>query len=397
MGLAGGQGREAKRPALSVTESRIVGGRPRAYRFGMRLLAALLAVGLIASACTPPRDLTAATTSAPSVQPAVSAQPTPEPTTAATSSPTVAVASPEPATQVPEYPVTTSAAAFPLDPSLTLRAAAINDDAVTFVRSGIERYLDMLDHFRATGATNRNALTLTGKFGDAVFYGMKASQDVERKFAIGSLHVDRYLVKPWGTRALAEATVTILDKATSGSLPDQTETGRLRLVGDRLFVVDAWDYASGGWFNGPTLMTADELRKEVVWATTTYLGAETWLPGSPPVASGDESTPFSRARHAYLAALDRTATPSRVFESVTVQIERYETFSEIRDGLATVRITGTFATKDRAGRVSRTPFDRTLRVLFGNWIPEVVDEQVTPGVWLSGGDLALAVRDINAA
>ena len=144
-----------------------------------------------------------------SVQPTLSIQPTAEPTIA-----TAPSAAPEPAARIPEYPLTVSTAAFPLVPSLALRAAPINDDAIAFVRSSIERYLDMLDHFRATGATNRNALSLSGRFRDAVFSGMKASQDVERKFAIGSLRVDRYLVKPWGTRALAEATVTILDKAT---------------------------------------------------------------------------------------------------------------------------------------------------------------------------------------
>ena len=78
-------------------------------------------------------------------------------------------------------------------------------------------------------------------------------------------------------------------------------------------------------------------------------------------------------------------------------IERYETFSEIPDGLATARINGTIATKDPAGRVTRAPFARTVRVFFGNWIPQVVDEQATGGVWMSGGDLALAARDINAA
>ncbi len=298
---------------------------------------------------------------------------------------------------MPEIAVAVSPAAFPLVVSLALRPAPIDDEAALFVRSGIERYLDTLDHFRATGATNREALTVYGRFGDAVFDGIKASRDIERKFVIGSLHVDRYLVKPWGTRAVAEVSVTILDRAVDGSLPDQTETGRFRLVGDRLFVADAWDYASGDWFNGPTPMTSAEVREAVTMTTAHHLWIESWVPGSAPVTFGDESTPFWRARHAYLAAIDPTGTPWRTFEDVKASIERYETFSDIRDGLATVRVSGTIVTQDASMKTSRTAFERTLRILFGNWIPEVVDEQVAPQIWLSGGDLALALRDVNAA
>jgi len=144
-------------------------------------------------------------------------------------------------------------------------------------------------------------------------------------------------------------------------------------------------------------MPPGEVRDGVSWRTAHHLLFESWVPGSAPVTFGDESTPFWRARHAYIAALDRTGTPWRTFEDVKATIERYETFSDIRDGLAIVRVSGTIVTKDASGKSSRTALDRTLRVFFGNWIPEVVDEQITPGVWLSGGDLALALRDINAA
>jgi hypothetical protein len=353
----------------------------------VRLIAASLVCALLASACAARQP--EAAPSASSVPSAPSAEVTrtlPEPT------PYVA-----PAAQAPEVQVIVATAPFPMSPTLALRAAPVDEEANGYVRGSIERYLDTLDHFRATGATNRQALTVYGRFGDAVFKGIKASQDVERKFVIGSLRVDRYLVKPWGTRAVAEATVTILDKTVNGSLPDQIETGRLRLVGDRLFVSDAWDYASGGWFNGPTPMTAADVRDAVTATTAHHLRLESWVPGSAAVTFGDESTPFWRARHAYIAAFDRAAISWRTFEDVTASIERYETFSEIRDGLATVRLGGSIVTKDASGQARRTPFERTLRILFGNWIPEVVDEQIAPGVWLSGGDLALALRDINTA
>lgn len=353
----------------------------------MRLALRGILAALLAVACAPQ----------PSVGPSALPTSTSEATLAASPSPAATPAAPVESTRVPEIAVAVSEAAFPLEPTLALRPAPIDDAKTESVRGSIARYLETLDHFRATGATNREALTVYGRFGDAVFNGIEASRDVERKFVIGSLRVDRYLVKPWGTPAVAEVTATILDRAVNGSLPDQTETGRFRLVGDRLFVADAWDYASGGWFNGSTSMTAAEVREAVSSTTAHHLLLESWVPGSAPTTFGDESTPFWRARHAYIAALDRTATPWRTFEDVKANVERYETFSDIRDGLATVRVNGTIVTKDASMKTSRTAFERTLRVFFGNWIPEVVDEQITPGVWLSGGDLALAQRDVNAA
>ena len=350
---------------------------------------------LALTSCAPRDQARAAPTqvASPSSEPTSSAQPSVEVSLAPAPTPAV----PSETARVPQIPVAVSSAPFPLEVTLALRSAPVDEEASRWVRGGVERYLEMLDHFRATGATNREALSVYGRFGDAVFNGIKASQDVERKFVVGSLRVERYLVKPWGTRAVAEATVTILDKAVNGSLPDQTETGRLRLTGDRLFVSDAWDYATGQWFNGTSAMTAAEVREGVGWTTANHFAFENWVPASAVATFGDESTPYWRARHAYIASFDRTAIPSRTFEDVHATVQRYETFADIRDGLATVRVTGTIVTKDAVGKTLRTPLERTLRIFFGNWIPTVVDEQVTPGVWLSGGDLALAERDVNAA
>ena len=52
---------------------------------------------------------------------------------------------------------------------------------------------------------------------------------------------------------------------------------------------------------------------------------------------------------------------------------------------------------DAAGRMQRQPVAGRVKIFMGNWIPEVVDEEVTPGVWRSGGDLALAEIDVNRA
>jgi hypothetical protein len=361
----------------------------------VRLVLGVVLAALAVGACTARDQARPAPTQ--SASPSSEATATAEPTTVVAVSPAPTAGVPSETARVPEIPVAVSSAPFPLEATLALRPAPVNEEATGWVRGGVERYLEMLDHFRATGATNREALSVYGRFGDAVFNGIKASQDVERKFVIGSLRVDRYLVKPWGTRALAEATVTILDKAVNGSLPDQTETGRLRLIGDRLSVSDAWDYDTGRWFNGPSVMSAAEVRDAVAGTTANHFALESWVPASAVVSFGDDSTPYWRARHAYIASFDRTAIPSRTFEDVHATVERYETFADIRDGLATVRVTGTIVTKNAAGVTQRAPFERTLRILFGNWIPEVVDEQVTSGVWLSGGDLALAARDVNAA
>jgi hypothetical protein len=303
-----------------------------------------------------------------------------------------------PAVRVEPPSVTVSTAAFPMPNTLVLQSKAIDEDRQATVRRGIERYLEALDRFRDSGATKLDELwAISGHFRDVVAAGMAASATpgVKRTFALGSFRIERFLVKTWGTNALAEVTATIFDRAVDGSAPDQVETGRLRLTGDRLTVVDGWDNANARWFNGPTPMTAATVREQIAAPIGFLLAQETWIPGSEIEtalgASGE--TPYQRARHEYLVALDRTKTPSRTFADVTATVERYETFSEIRDGLATVRVAGTVITTDAAGQTQRAHFERGVLILFGNWIPEIVDEEIAPGRWLSGGDLALGVRD----
>src|SRR5207237_5984259 len=101
----------------------------------------------------------------------------------------------------------------------------------------------------------------------AVVAGMSASgtSGVKRKFAIGSFKIDRLLGKPWGTRAVVEVTATILDKAVDGSVPDQSETGKLRMIGDKPTVVDGWDSANGRWFNGPQVASPSDGRNVAFW------------------------------------------------------------------------------------------------------------------------------------
>jgi hypothetical protein len=349
----------------------------------------VFAMALVMAACAAPAATPPA--AAPSVE--VTATPTPVPS----ASPEAA---PVPSANLESPKVAFATTPFPLV-AAALRVAPINVEAEAVVRTGLVNYLDSLDRFRETGATDRKQLYLSGTFGDAVFAGMSASvtPGVKRKFDLGSFKIDRFLVKPWGTRAVVEVTATILDKAVDGSAPDQTETGRLRMIGDKPAVVDGWDGANRRWFNGPQLMTPDELRTDIAPTLGFLLRGESWVPGSALETSfgagGD--TPYFKARHEYLNKLDRMTTPSRTFADVSATIERYETFNEIRDGVATVRLNGTVVTTDSSGRTSREPFERRARVLIGNWMPEVVDEQIGTGTWLSGGDLALGVRDQNFA
>src|SRR5438552_1236757 len=253
---------------------------PLTYRSRMR--PGLLVLALVTAACgASPREGANVPTAAPSSEVAVSPPGLPSAELAASPAPTSA-----PSASVESPRVQFSATPFPLVAS-SLRVAPIDDEAGAVAGTGLLNYLESLDRFRETGATDRTQLYLEGRFGDAVFAGLRASATpAKRKFALGSFKVDRLLVKPWGVRAVVEVTATI---------------------------------------------------------------------------------------------------------------ERYETFNEIRDGVATVRLNGTVVTTDSSGRTARAPFERRAVVLIGNWMPEVVDEQITGATWLSGGDLALGVRDHNFA
>lgn len=266
-------------------------------------------------------------------------------------------------------------------------------------RLGVQQYLEALDRYRDSGFDASQLGLEKGPFRDAVVAGLRSSATpgVRRKLEIERLEVLRRYTKPWGTQALVDVSVTIVDRDVAGVAAAQRESGVLRLTGDdRLYVRDAWDGTR--WLNGNPL-TADAIRQAVVDPLGFYLRLESWVPGSAAEQwrTGDEATPFTTWRAQRLAAIDRTQVVSRTFDGVTARIERYDTFAEISSGLATVRLAGTLVTADAAGRVTRTPFERRVRVfLFGNWMPEVVDEEVA-GEWISGGQLALEKVDINRA
>jgi hypothetical protein len=363
----------------------------------MRIL--LCAVVLVSTACAAASDRVAATPAAP---------PPPESAAvvwAAPVAPTVEPsASPAPATAVrlPESTVTVSSAAFPVVRSMVLRTAPLDEPATDAARAGVERYLAGLDAFR-DGGFDASQLGITGRFRDVVAAALRASATpgIKRAFVLGSLRMQRHLVKPWGTHAITDVSATIIDRAVDGSAADQVETGTLRLKGDRRLVVsDGWDAAAGRWFNGAAPIDAERIRQQVVDPLGFYLRLESWVPGSTPEGwrEGDEATAFWTARRSIVTALDHTGIASRVFDGVIATVERFETFADVDSGLATVRLTGTIVATAPSGEVRRASFERHLRVfLFGSWMPEVVDEQTADGGWLSGGKLALEKIDIDRA
>lgn len=338
------------------------------------------------------------------IAPPASPPPTPEPTYAGA---TLPAASPEPtapsqttSSRPSEPTITVSTGPFPIETSLKLRTSNTPED-IAAARSAVSLYLMTLNSYRDGGSASQ--LQITGRFRDAVAQALadSATPGVKRRLELEFLRIDRLLVKPWGVRAFAEVTATIVDRVVEGSGTDQREVGRLRLSGDRLRVSDGWDYPNGRWFNGsgPDGRSSESVRSAVAQPLTFFLGLQQWAPGSPAETwRAGEPTPFSAAHAKRLAAIDRTQVTSRLFEDMRATVERFETSADEAAGIATVRLTGTLLTADAGGRTSRAPLERRLKVfLFGGWMPEVVDEEIAPGVWLSGGDLALERIDVNRA
>ena len=282
---------------------------------------------------------------------------------------------------------------FPIMTTLRLKLAVVDETVVSAARYGVERYLESIDAYR-NGTSP--ALPITGAFLAAVSVALKesATPGVKRHFELESMTVDRHVQKPWGTHAYVEVTATIVDRAVDGSAPDQRETGKLRLTGDKLFVTDGWDYDNQRWFNGFAALPLDQVRAGVSEAVQNYVFQESWSQGGVPILSG--GTPYWTARAERLRAIDTTKVTSQFFENVAATIDQFETIDGIWSGVATVHVTGTIVTTGPSGIV-RTPLDRHLRAfVLGNWSPEIVDEQVGSD-WVSGGVLALDQVDTNRA
>lgn len=349
----------------------------------------LIAAVLMLAACAPVSQ------PAPTPVPATGvSEPSAGGTITPTSSPT-ATAAP----QLSDLVVALASTPFPIEPTFVLTRSAVAPGDEEAARWGVEEYLAALDRYRDNG----DHLPATGAFGKAVAAALAESRalGVQRKFLLESLRIESLYRKPWGTQALVDVRVTIVDRAVDRSSPDQREGGLLRLSGDRrLRVIDGWNDSTGRWFNGRVADDPTELRELITPALAFHLRRESWVAGGPVETNATnlgESHPFEKARAAYLATFDRAVTRSRLFTDVTGTIERHDTFAEMPGGITTVRYAAIVTTTDAAGRTQRQTVTGRVKIFMGNWIPEVVDEEVTSGVWRSGGDLALAEIDVNRA
>lgn len=285
---------------------------------------------------------------------------------------------------------------FPITTTFALKSVPIDAAVNERVRNAVQFYLHQLRWYREDG--NVNNLPITGRFAEVVKAGLDATDasGIERTLVLESLVVERYLVKPWGVPALAEARVTIVDTAKDRSAPDERETGRLRLTGDRLFVVDGWDAANQRWYNDEKTTRLEEtsVRRYVIDPIKNHLRIESWAGGSA-AESGfgpSQEDPYTKARSAYLKLLDRSKV-SRLFSDVTARIEKLETFPDLPEGLVTVRLMGKVTTIDLQARAETQTFERTVVVAITSSLHTIVDEQVSPGVWMSGGDLMSVLRE----
>lgn len=360
---------------------------------------AMVAVLMLVTACSP---ATTAPSPSATVNATASATSTPQVTATSAPSPTLQPTPSPVATPLPSIDVVSVKVApgnFGIVTDLLLKPAAVDAQLVRAASAGVDVYLNAIDMYR-NGVSP--ALPITGPFLAAVSVALKesATPGVQRKFELLSLKVDRHFVKPWGTHAYVDVTVSIADRAVGGTAPDQFETGQLRLMGDRFRVTDGWDEEHGRWFNGFRPLALQDVRDQVGPAIDMYLRMESWTPTAAPLdwRTGSDALPFLKARAATLSAIDRTRIASRLFEGTTATIERFDTIDGLWSGLATVRLNGTLVTAGPDGKAQRAPFERRVKVfMFGSWLPEVVDEEASPGVWLSGGDLALDQVDVDRA
>lgn len=348
-----------------------------------------------------PSPSDAPATAGPTATVAVTAEPTatPLPTPSTTPAPAPLVT---PRIDPPK--VTLIGAGFPVSgPSQKLVRTAPIENSDMQARFAVDEYLGRLNTYRKNAFDEGHLAkwSLRPPFLTVVTSSVResATAGVEREFVLESLRIDAAYQKPWGVQALLDVTVTIRDKVLSGRASDELETGRLRLGGDRrMQVIDGWNYAQGRWWNGFPALSNDLVAQGLEHTIGWHLHSETWIPGMPPVTYfGPVETPFFKSRSAWLGSFDRSRVASRALESVTAQVTDFETLTELGDGFVNVRVRGTVIATDPAGTTTRTPFDRLVRLFQQSWgYPAahlVVDEEASPGVWRSGGQIAL--KDID--
>ncbi len=376
---------------------------------------------------------------APAVTPSEGASPTPPVVTSAiptsTSAPTEsAVATPNrtyepgptppPQASVPATRVVSQTFSLGATTALIEVVGRYRTDTEGMLRNWMPSYLEVLDKYRSdqTSPSNRamfDSMHAPGPYTELIrqslfaSFGFGTSAPQKRGFELEQLTIQHMYAKPWGRVAYIDATLTYVDRITAAdgktSSIRHVQYGRYVNQGQGMYkVIDGYDPMLGRWVDGEQpRWSALALEAEGPNAIGFFLQRESYVPAEPYVHAAPPGgrfliTAFDNARNDLLTKLDASYAKgefmTRRFDDVTMRITRFDPATFLGDGVVTVVVTGQIVTMASGASARSSPVTRTLRFyritrdgLNASW--QAVDEQDPSGVWLSGGDLALAEID----
>jgi hypothetical protein len=376
---------------------------------------------------------------APAVTPSASPSPTPPVATSAVATPTSAAAesavatpsrtsepglTPPPQAAVPPTRVVSQTFSLGAATALIEVVGRYRTDTESMLRNWMPSYLEVLDKYRSdqTSPANRamfESMHAPGPYTELIrqslvaSFGFGASAPQKRGFELEQLTIQHMYAKPWGRVAYIDATLTYVDRITAADGRTSTirhvQQGRYVNQGQGMYkVTDGYDPMLGRWVDGEQpRWSALALEAEGPNAIGFFLQRESYVPAEPYVHAAPPGgrfliTAFDNARNDLLMKLDASYAKgeftARRFDDVAMRVTRFEPATFLGDGVVTVVVTGQLLTIAAGAPARSTPVTRTLRFyritrdgLNASW--QAVDEQDANGVWLSGGDLALAEID----
>jgi len=297
-------------------------------------------------------------------------------------------------------------------------------DAESALRRWMPSYLEVLDKYRSDPIVQSNravfdSMHAPGPYTELIrqslfaTFGLGQSAPQKRGFEFTQLTIQHMYAKPWGRVAYIDATLRYVDRITAvdgkTSSIEHVQYGRYVNQGQGMYkVVDGYDPMLSRWVDGEQpRWSALALEAEGPNAIGFFLQRESYVPAEPyahaaPPGGRFLITAFDNARNDLLTKLDASYAKreftTRRFDDVTMRITRFEPATFLGDGVVTVVVTGQLVTIAAGASARSTPVTRALRFyritrdgLNASW--QAVDEQDSNGVWLSGGDLALAEID----
>lgn len=392
-----------------------------------RLLAVALAVTVVAACTTPAATPFESASPAPTVAASIIPS-TPVPATES------AVATPnrtsEPAPTAP--PQASPPPARVLSQSFSLAAPTnlievvgrYRSDTEDALRRWIPAYLHTLDEYRSDPSNGSNramfdSMHAPGPYTELVrqslapWFGPPGTAPQKRVFELGQLTIQHMYAKPWGRVAYIDATLNYIDRITDAdgktTSIQRVQQGRYVNQGQGQYkVIDGYDPLLSRWIDGEQpRWSALGLEAEVPAAIGWFLQRESYVPNegyahAAPPGGRFLLTAFDNAHNDQLTKLDASYNKgeftTRRFDDVAVRITRFEPATFLGDGVVTVVVTGQLVMSATGAAARSSPVTRTLRFyritrdgLNAGW--QAVDEQGADGIWLSGGDLALAEID----